>query len=162
MDRYLKIAGICAIAALIGLPAAPLQAQQKDRATNIGSSTPGAPDPVPTTVTTVGTVRIAKAVKADGQPLGPGTYQMRVTEREAAPAAPGQTPQYERWAEFLQGGQVKGREVVTIVTPGAAKQVLKDRSPASGGYRADVLKGGDYYRLWYNKGGTHYLVHFNI
>lgn len=163
MNRYLKIAGFCAIAALIGLSAAPMGAQQeKDRATNIGSNTPGAPDPVPATVTTVGTVRIAKAVKADGQPLGPGTYVMRVTEREAAPAAAGQTPQDERWAEFLQGGQVKGREVVIIVTPSAAKQVLKDKWPAAGGYRADVLKGGDYYRVWFNKGGTHYLVHFNI
>ncbi len=110
----------------------------------------------------VGTVRIGKAVKADGQPLPIGSYQMRVTEREASPAAPGMTPQYERWAEFLQGGQVKGREVVTIVTPSAAKQVLKDKWPPAGGYRADVLKGGDYYRVWFNKGGTHYLVHFNI
>jgi len=162
MNRYLKIASSCALAALIGLSAAPMGAQQKDRATNIGSNTPGAPDPVPAAVTTVGTVRIAKAVKADGQALGPGTYVMRVTEREAAPAAAGQTPQYERWAEFLQGGQVKGREVVIIVTPSAAKQVLKDKWPAVGGYRADVLKGGDYYRVWYNKAGTHYLVHFNI
>ena len=163
MNRYLNIGSSCATVALIGLAAVSLAAQA-GRTTNIGSNTPGAPDPVPSVVTTVGTVRIAKAVKADGQALAPGTYQMRVTEREAAGtvAAPGQTPQYEKWAEFLQGGQVKGREVVTIVTPSAAKQVLKDKWPAAGGYRADVLKGGDYYRVWYNKGGTHYLVHFNI
>ena len=110
----------------------------------------------------IGTVRIGKAVKADGQPLAVGTYTMRVTEREATPAAAGQTPQFERWAEFLQGNQVKGREVVTIVPPDAARQVMKERFPPNNGYRADVLKGGDYYRIWYNKGGTHYLVHFNI
>ena len=180
MNRYRNIGSSCATVALIGLAAASLAAQQPapargrssapamgaqqeaGRATNVGSNTPGAPDPVPTAVITIGTVHIAKAVKADGQDLKAGTYQMRVTEREASPAAPGQTPQYERWAEFLQGGQVKGREVVIIVTPSAAKQVLKDKWPASGGYRADVLKGGDYYRVWYNKGGTHYLVHFNI
>ena len=112
----------------------------------------------------LGAVRIGKAVKADGQPLPIGTYQLRVTERQASPAAPGQTPQYERWAEFLQGGQVKGREVVTIVPASDISAVadMKPPPPRPGAYRAEVLKGGDYYRLWFNKGGTHYLVHFNI
>jgi hypothetical protein len=147
-----------------GRGAAPAEgtSQEAGRATNIGSNIQGSPSDVPTTVTTLGAVHIGKAVKADGQPLPAGTYQMRVTEREASPAANGQTPQFERWAEFLQGGQVKGREVVTIVTADAAKQVMKERVPPSGGYRADVLKGGDYYRIWFNKGGNHYLVHFNI
>ena len=178
MNRYVNISCSCATVALIGLGASSLSAQQgrgqgnppamegtqqeAGRGRNIGSNTPGPPDSVPAAVTTVGTVRIGKAVKADGQPLPVGTYQMRVTEREASPAAAGMTPQYERWAEFLQGGQVKGREVVIIVTPSAAKQVLKDKWPPAGGYRADVLKGGDYYRVWFNKGGTHYLVHFNL
>jgi hypothetical protein len=143
-------------------PPAEGTSQEAGRATNIGSNIPGSPSDVPTTVTMLGTVHIGKAVKADGQPLAPGTYQMRVTEREASPPAAGQTPQFERWAEFLQGGQVKGREVVTIVTADAAKQVMKERNPPQGGYRADVLKGGDYYRIWYRKGGNHYLVHFNI
>jgi len=118
--------------------------------------------PAGTTVTTLGAVRIAKAVRADGQPLAAGTYQLRVTEREASPAAPGQTPQYERWAEFLQGGQVKGREVVTVVPQADIAQVAEDRPPRAGGYRAELLKGGDYYRLWFNRGGNHYLVHFNV
>ena len=25
-----------------------------------------------------------------------------------------------------------------------------------------MLKGGDYQRLWINKGGNHYLVHFPV
>jgi hypothetical protein len=174
MIRHLNFARSCATVALIGLAAVALSAQPPAPAggmatppatpngPKIGTDTPGAPDPVPATVTMLGTVRIGQAVKADGQALPTGSYQMRVTEREASPAAAGMTPQYERWAEFLQGGQVKGREVVIIVTPSAAKQVLKERNPPSGGYRADVLKGGDYYRVWFNKGGTHYLVHFNI
>ena len=82
------------------------------------------------------TQEIAKAVKADGQSLAAGTYQLRVTEREASPPAPGQTPQYERWAEFLQGGQVKGREVVTIVPQSDIAQVAEDRPPRPGAYRA--------------------------
>jgi hypothetical protein len=181
MKRHVNVGLSCATIALIGLAAVSVAAQQPapsgrgrsqppttqggappSQGERIGSNTPGPPAPVPTTVTTLGTVHLSKAVKADGQPLPAGTYQVRMTEREASPAAPGQTPQYERWAEFLQGGQVKGREVVTIVTPDAAKQVMKDTFPPAGGYRAEVLKGGDYYRLWFNKGGTQYLVHFNI
>ena len=28
------------------------------------------------------------------------------------------------------------------------------------GAKVETLKGGDYVRLWINKGGNHYLVHF--
>ena len=143
-------------------PPANPPAPARGRGGNRGNMGQGPAVPAGTTVTTLGPVRIAKAVKADGQSLPAGTYQLRVTEREASPAAPGQTPQYERWAEFLQGGQVKGREVVTIVPQSDISQVAEDRPPRPGAYRAEVLKGGDYYRLWFNKGGNHYLVHFNI
>jgi hypothetical protein len=143
-------------------PPANPPAPARGRGGNRGNTNQGSAVPAGTTVTTLGPVRIAKAVKADGQSLAAGTYQLRVTEREASPAAPGQTPQYERWAEFLQGGQVKGREVVTIVPQSDIAQVAEDRPPRPGAYRAEVLKGGDYYRLWFNKGGNHYLVHFNI
>ena len=191
MNRYVNLSISSATAALIGIAVAGTAAQQPaPSAGTTGTAGPaaqrrGAPPatqnppatpasgrgrsgnqgpavPAGTTVTMLGPVRIAKAVKADGQSLAAGTYQLRVTEREASPPAPGQTPQYERWAEFLQGGQVKGREVVTIVPQSDIGQVAEDRPPRPGAYRAEVLKGGDYYRLWFNKGGNHYLVHFNI
>ena len=63
----------------------------------------------------LGAVRIPRAVKGDGQALPAGTYQVRVTETPATPPAAGQTPQYERWAEFMRNGKVVAREVVTIV-----------------------------------------------
>ena len=77
-------------------------------------------------------------------------------------AGAGQTPQYERWAEFLRGGKVVGREVVTVVPASDIKQVAEMTPPPAGGSRAEVLKGGDYLRLWINRGGNHYLIHFNI
>ena len=110
----------------------------------------------------LGAIRIPRAVKGDGQPLPAGTYQVRVTETPASPPAPGQTPQYERWAEFMQGGKVVAREVVTIVPASDIKQVAEQTPPRAGGYRAEVLKGNDYLRLWINRGGNHYLIHFNI
>src|ERR1700675_2357438 len=115
MNRYIHIGVSCATAALIGLTTAGVSAQQPSSSTTV-----------------LGSVHIGKAVKADGQPLPAGTYQLRVTDAVATPPAAGQTPQYERWAEFLQGGQVKGREVVTIVTPDVAKDVMKEKFPPVG------------------------------
>ena len=110
----------------------------------------------------LGSVRIPRDVKANGEALPAGTYQVRVTETTAAPPAPGQTPQLERWAEFLRGGKVVGREVVTVVPASDIKQVAEVTPPRPGGERTEVLKGGDYLRLWLNRGGNHYLIHFNI
>ena len=69
---------------------------------------------VPTTETALGSVRIPRAVKADGKDLKAGTYQVRLTAQDAAPRAFGTDPM-ERWVEFVQGGKVAGREVVSIV-----------------------------------------------
>ena len=110
----------------------------------------------------LGAVRIPRDVKGDGKALPAGTYQVRVTETPATPPAAGQTPQYERWAEFMRNGKVVAREVVTVVPAGDIKQVAEQNPPPAGGYRAEVLKGNDYLRLWINRGGNHYLIHFNI
>jgi len=148
MNRYVNIGLSCIVAAFVGAAAADLSAQ----AQSAGG----------TTTTNLGTVNIPRAVKADGQALAAGTYQIRVTETPASPPAAGQTPQYERWAEFLRGGKVVGREVVTVVPASDIKAVAEVTPPRPGGARTEVLKGGDYLRLWLNRGGTHYLIHFNI
>lgn len=118
-----------------------------------------APEPtVPTGEIPLGTVRIPKSVTADGKPLPAGSYTVRVTAQEAKPDARGTTEPLERWAEFVQGGQVKGREVVSILPAAESKLVVKDAPPPSGGSRVQTLKGGDYLRVWFNKGGNHFLI----
>ena len=107
----------------------------------------------------LGSVRIPKALKADGKPLPAGTYQVRLTADEAKPDANGSSEILERWVEFVKGGQVVGREVVSIVPANEAKLVQKDSPPPSGGSKVETLKGGDYVRVWINKGGNYYLVH---
>ena len=107
----------------------------------------------------LGSVRISKALKADGKPLPAGTYQVRLTADEAKPDAKGSSEVLERWVEFVKGGQVVGREVVSIVPANEAKLVQKDTPPPSGGSKVETLKGGDYVRVWFNKGGNYYLVH---
>jgi hypothetical protein len=105
-------------------------------------------------------VRLPKAVKADGKPLAAGTYQVRLTPQQASPDAKGQTPPLERWVEFVRGGKVLGREVVTIVPQSEIALVQKDAPPKANSSKVETLKGGDYQRLWISKGGNHYLVHF--
>jgi hypothetical protein len=176
MNRCINLSMSCAVAALLGLTVADLTAQQAPAGGRGRGNAPATQNPPSTqqpsgrgagrgnmdsgtTVTSIGSVRIPRAMKADGQSLPAGTYSLRVTEREASPAAPGQTPQYERWAEFLQGGQVKGREVVTVVPQSDIAQVAEQRPPASGACRQELLKGNDYYRIWCHRGNNHYLVH---
>ena len=110
----------------------------------------------------LGTVHLPKAVKADGKPLPAGTYQLRVTAQTATPSAKGQSPSLERWVEFVQRGQVKGREVVSIVPQSEIDKVQKDAPPRANGSKVETLKGGDYVRVWFNKGGNHYLIHFPV
>jgi hypothetical protein len=107
----------------------------------------------------LGSVHLAKGVKADGKPLSAGTYQVRLTAQTAAPDAKGQTQSLERWVEFLQNGQVKGREVVTIIPQSEIDHVQKDAPPHANASKVELLKGGDYVRVWINKGGNHYLIH---
>jgi hypothetical protein len=109
----------------------------------------------------LGTVHLAKAQTADGKPLPAGTYQVRLTAQESKPDAKGQSENLERWVEFLQKGTVKGREVVTIVPQAEVKNVVKDAPPPAGGApKVQTLKGNEYVRVWFNKGGNHYLIYF--
>ena len=77
-------------------------------------------------------MHLTKATTADGKPLPAGTYQVRLTAQEAKPDAKGASENLERWVEFVQGGTVKGREVVSIVPQAEVKNVVKDTPPAAG------------------------------
>jgi len=161
----------------LGATAAFAQATQADqkakparRATRATTSEAGhtAPKPQPATAPTpsvptgemqLGSVHLPKGVKVDGKPLAAGTYQIRLTAQTASPEAKGQTAAAERWVELLQRGQVKGREVVTIVPQSEIDKVQKDAPPKPNSSKVETLKGGDYVRVWINKGGNHYLLH---
>jgi hypothetical protein len=116
---------------------------------------------VPTAATALGSVRIPRNVKADGKDLKAGTYQVRLTADEATPSAAG--IKMERWVEFVQGGKVVGREVASIIP----QEEVKDTQPGpdlpgkqpKAGTRVDVLKGGDYVRVWITRAGVQYLIH---
>jgi hypothetical protein len=111
----------------------------------------------------LGTVRIAHKVTADGKPLAAGTYQVRLTPDTAKPEnVIGQTPTFERWVEFVQGGQVRGREVVSIVPASEIATVAEDTPPGPNGQKVQLLKGNDYVRIWIRRGDQHYLIHLPV
>jgi hypothetical protein len=139
------------------LAAVPAFAQHK--APNQQPATAGAPT-APAGELVLGTVRLAKATTADGKPLPAGTYTVRLTAQEAKPDAKGASENIERWVEFVQSGTVKGREVVSIVPSAEVKNVVKDSPPAAGMSKVQMLKGNEYLRVWFNKGGNHYLIYF--
>ena len=106
-----------------------------------------------------GSARLPRAVTADGKPLAAGNYTVRVTAQESKPDAVGQTEQLERWVEFVRGGEVRGREVVSIIPASESKLVVKDAPPRAGGAaKVQALRGNEYIRVWFNKGGNHYVI----
>ena len=152
MRKQWVLVGILA-ASLFGSPA---QAQHK--APNQQPATAAAPT-APAGELALGSVRLPRAVTADGKPLPAGTYQVRLTAQAAKPQAVGTSESLERWVEFVQKGTVKGREVVSIVPQAEVKNVVKDTPPASGGSKVQVLKGNEYLRVWINRAGNYYLIH---
>jgi pyruvate/2-oxoglutarate dehydrogenase complex dihydrolipoamide acyltransferase (E2) component len=118
---------------------------------------------VPTGETVLGTVTIPRTVMADGKTLPSGRYTVRLTAQSAQPTVPGQLPDLNRWAEFVQGNTVRGREVVSIVPADEVDDTMP--GPDMPGHvgrnqqRVEMLKGGDYLRVWINRGGHNYLIH---
>jgi len=140
MDRRHVLIGLCAIAAAFMLDGRAASAQA-----GAGS---------------LGTVRIPRSVVANGQPLPAGTYSVRLTA-DAVTAVVGQTPTESRWVEFLQNDQVRGKELATVLSAAEVK-AIGGGGPAAGRAKAELLRGGDYLRVWLNDKGTHYLVHLPV
>jgi hypothetical protein len=110
-----------------------------------------------TTGSTLGTVHLEKKVMADGKPLAPGTYQVRLTPDEPKPAV-GQSPDSERYVEFVRGGKVVAREVATVISAQDIDKIAKGKRPKPNSAVVETLKGGNYVRVWINRSGTNYLI----
>lgn len=146
------------LAGVLVAGSAATQAQQKPAAPAQQKAS------VPAGETVLGTVTIPRAVTADGKPLPQGRYTVRLTAQAAQPTVPGQVPDLNRWVEFVQGGQVRGREVVSIIPPDEVDDTQPGpdldpgRAPRST-IRVEMLKGGEYLRVWIARQGTQYLIH---
>jgi hypothetical protein len=108
--------------------------------------------------TSLATVNLPQAVMADGQRLAAGSYQVRLTTDRPAPVA-GQSPESAQYVEFVSGGKVVGRAAATVIPQAEIAQVAKGPRPGTNSARVDLLKGGDYLRVWINRTGQNYLIH---
>ena len=106
-------------------------------------------------------VRLPQAVIADGKPLAAGTYQVRITTERPRPAV-GQSATAECWVEFVKTGSVAGREVASVISTEDIGAVAKGPPPKPSAFRIDLLKEGEYLRVWMNSGGTHYIVNLPV
>ena len=66
-------------------------------------------------------------------------------------------------ASTWRPAQVIKREELGHLSVGAEADIAQvaegPGKPAKGRTRVDTLKGGDYLRVWINRGGNHYLIH---
>ncbi len=123
----------------------------------------GAGAQAPTGETDLGSVTIPRSVMADGKRLGAGTYDVRLTAQRAMPDdVVGQGPDHERWVEFVQGGEVAGREVASAVIEADLGEIRESAPPGRGSSRVEMLKENEYLRVWINRDGVHYLIHLSV
>jgi hypothetical protein len=107
------------------------------------------------------TVNLPRAVMANGQPLPAGSYSLRVST-EAVPPVVGQGPNSEKWVEFVQSGQVRGKELASVVAPSDVEAVANSAPPGRGVALVQMLQGAEYIRVWANHEGTQYLIHLAV
>lgn len=117
---------------------------------------------IPTGELALGTVELPRRVMANGQTLGAGSYDVQLTAQAADPSTVGALQILERWVEFRQGDEVKGREVVSIVPGAEIGEVAKSAPPGSGSSRVELLRENEFLRVWINQGGTHFLIHLTV
>jgi hypothetical protein len=135
--KHVILAGL--LISALAVPTAPTFAQESSNGTVLGS------------------VTLTRKVLADGQPLAAGTYQVRLSSDQVKPVV-GESPQGERYVEFVRSGKVEGREVATVI-PNSDMTVMKYGRPPVNSSKVDVLRGGDYLRVWINRGNNNYLIH---
>jgi hypothetical protein len=111
--------------------------------------------------TSLGTVNLTRSVTLGGQRLAAGAYQVRLTNDAPQPGV-GQSPDAEKFVEFLRAGKVVGREVATVVSNADIGTIAKGKRPAAGASSVELLKGNDYLRVWINRGGQNYLIHLPV
>lgn len=104
------------------------------------------------------TVRIPTTVMANGTPLVPGTYELRLTPDRPTPA-PGQSWDASRWVEFVASGKVVARESAEILRDDDLPAVGASSVPARNGTRVEMLKEGDFLRISVKRDHERFLLY---
>lgn len=110
---------------------------------------------------TLGTVRITQPVLANGQPLSPGTYEVRLTDQYLQPN-PGQSPDAVRFVEFVKDGQVVARDAAEVVAREGSPVGTSGRTAGSTPLKVEGLKADDFIRISANREGLRYLIYLPL
>jgi len=104
-------------------------------------------------------VRIPTTVRANGQMLSSGTYDLRLggKEEDRTGVTDAQQP-----VEFVDGGAVVARDVAEILRDTDLPAVGASAQPAASGVRVDLLKGGEFLRISVKRDGIRYLIHLPV
>ncbi len=107
------------------------------------------------------TVRIMTAVMANGAPLPPGTYDVRLTQERPTPVV-GQSAEARQWVEFVAKGKVVGREIAEILRDNDLPAVGASSVRVPDGTLVEMLKGGEFLRVSVKREGEQYLVYLPV
>jgi len=107
----------------------------------------------------VATVTITEPVKAGGQPLAPGTYEVWILDDRPDLKA-GAPSNAQRVVELHQNGKMVAREVAEVFGS-SERPVGTSGTTRSGMAKAAVqrLRGGEFLRISISDGGARYLIH---
>jgi hypothetical protein len=112
-------------------------------------------------VNVLATVRITTTVIAGGTPLPPGTYDIRLTQERPTPLA-GQSPDAQRWVEFVAEGKVIAREIAEVLQDDDLPALGASSQPVRSGTRVEMLKGGEFLRISVKRDRERYLVYLLV
>jgi hypothetical protein len=143
----------------IAATAIAANAQQQEKSTTARSPDQQEELRLPEGQVWLGTVRIPAPVLTDGKPLAAGTYRVRLTGEHADKSVAGARETLERWVEFVQGGEVKGRALAPAIPAADRKQVVEVTPPPQGRARVERLREDKYYRVWFNHRGDQILIY---
>ena len=106
-----------------------------------------------------GGIDIPRMVYLNGQPLAAGAYTLRLGDG-GVPPIEGEPPESTRWVEFVNDddGSVAGRGLAAAIPDSEIAEVANSWVPRNQA-AVDELQGGEYIRVWLNRGGVSYLVH---
>jgi hypothetical protein len=107
------------------------------------------------------TVQITHSVLANGKSLPSGLYELRLTGERPVPL-PGQSPDAERWVEFVSNGAVVAREVATVLRDDDLPSVGASSVPSRSGTRVEMLQGGEFLRVSVNREGERFLIYLPV
>ena len=107
----------------------------------------------------VATVTITEAVKADGKPLAPGTYEVWILDDRPNVGA-GAPSNAQRVVELHQNGKMVATDVAEVF-PTSGSPVGTSGATASRLPKAAVqkLQGGEYVRIAINDAAGRFLIH---